>query len=97
MNKGGKMMENEMRRRGRFSALVTCIAVVFFMLTASQGVSAFTMSNSYFNIQTGSNGEISSLQLTGDSFPTNYVMNTTNAPQQNTSGHEWLGELMFTY
>ncbi|WP_420852197.1 DUF5695 domain-containing protein [Paenibacillus hamazuiensis] len=58
---------------------------------------AYTLSNSYFNVQTGSNGEITSLQLTGDTYPTNYVMNATNAPQQNTSDHEWLGELMFTY
>jgi hypothetical protein len=58
---------------------------------------AFTLSNGTFNVQTGTNGEISSLQLTGDAFPTNYVLNATNAPGQNTSDHEWVGELMFTY
>ncbi len=58
---------------------------------------AQTLSNSYFNVKVGTNGELSSLQLTGDAFPTNYVMNATNAPGQNTADHEWLGELMFTY
>jgi hypothetical protein len=71
-----------------------------FVLALVGGVSGafgFTLSNSFFNVTTGSNGEISSLQLAGDSFATNYVMNATNASQQNTSGHEWLGELMFKY
>src|SRR5580658_7454591 len=58
---------------------------------------AFTLSNGTFNVQTGTNGEISSLELTGDAFPTNYVLNATNAPGQNTPDHEWVGELMFTY
>ncbi|WP_245987439.1 DUF5695 domain-containing protein [Cohnella lupini] len=59
--------------------------------------SAYTISNGNFNVQTGTNGEITSLQLTGDAFPTNYVMNGTNAPNQNTADHQWLGELMFKY
>jgi MYXO-CTERM domain-containing protein len=58
---------------------------------------AQTLANGYFKAQIGSNGEISSLQLTGDAFPTNYVLNAKNAPGQNTSDHEWVGELMFTY
>ena len=56
-----------------------------------------TLSNSTFNAQIGSNGEISSLQLTGDAFPTNYVLNANNAVGQNSADHEWVGELMFTY
>jgi hypothetical protein len=56
-----------------------------------------TLSNGAFKVAIGANGEISSLQLTGDAFPTNYVMNATNAPGQDTSDHEWVGELMFTY
>src|ERR1700728_855361 len=59
--------------------------------------SAFTLSHGTFEVETGSDGEISSLQLTGDAFPTNYVLNATNAPGQNTPDHEWVGELMFTY
>ncbi len=58
---------------------------------------ALSLSNSTFNVQTGSNGEISSLELANDAFPTNYVMNASNAPGQNTADHEWVGELMFTY
>jgi hypothetical protein len=58
---------------------------------------AQTLSNDTFKVTIGSNGEISSLQLTGDAFPTNYVMNAANAPGQNTADHEWVGELMFTY
>ncbi|WP_227013992.1 DUF5695 domain-containing protein [Paenibacillus psychroresistens] len=58
---------------------------------------AYTLSNSNFNVETGTNGEITSLKVVGDSFSTNYVMNATNAPNQNTTDHQWLGELMFTY
>jgi hypothetical protein len=57
----------------------------------------YTISDQNFNVQIGSNGEIASLQLVGDTYPTNYVMNATNSPKQNTSDHEWVGELMFTY
>ncbi|HYH01632.1 MAG TPA: DUF5695 domain-containing protein, partial [Bacillota bacterium] len=58
-----------------------------------------TLSNDYFKVEVGDYGEIASLQLTGDNFPTNYVMNATNAPKQgqSTTEHYWLGELMFTY
>ena len=58
---------------------------------------AAALSGTTFKVQTGTNGEISSLQLVGDAFPTNYVLNATNAPGQNTADHEWLGELMFSY
>lgn len=59
--------------------------------------SAYTISDSNFNISTGTNGEINSLRLTGDTFNTQYVMNPTVAPNQNTADHQWLGELMFKY
>jgi hypothetical protein len=67
------------------------------LLAFATGAEAQTLSNSYFKAQIGTNGEISSLQLTGDTFPTNYVLNATNAVGQNTADHEWVGELMFTY
>ncbi|GGF91253.1 hypothetical protein GCM10010912_40370 [Paenibacillus albidus] len=73
------------------------IATALGFLSFAQPVSAYTLSNNTFNISTGANGDISSLKLTGDNFPTNYVMNSSNAPNQNTSDHQWLGELMFTY
>ncbi len=79
------------------SAFAFAIILAAVSIILPQPAFAYTMSNSYFNVQTGSNGEISSLQLTGDAFPTNYVMNATNSPKQNTSGHQWLGELMFEY
>jgi hypothetical protein len=85
----------------RFQRLLMLAA--FFLVTAlmlfalPKLASAYTISNSNFNVQTGTNGEITSLQLVGDAFPTNYVMNGTNAPNQNTADHQWLGELMFTY
>ncbi|HEX7057655.1 MAG TPA: DUF5695 domain-containing protein, partial [Bacilli bacterium] len=60
-------------------------------------VFAYSMSDANFSVTTGANGEINSLRISGDTFPTNYVMNPTNAPKQNTSDHQWLGELMFTY
>ncbi len=55
------------------------------------------MNNNYFNVQIGSNGEISTLKLTGDTYPTNYVLNSSNASNLNTSDHQWFGELMFKY
>jgi hypothetical protein len=77
---------------------LSAVAVAVGSLSAfATGAGAQTLSNSYFKAQIGTNGEISSLQLTGDAFPTNYVMNATNAPGQNTADHEWVGELMFNY
>ncbi len=77
---------------------LSAVTLVAVSLSAfATGAGAQTLSNSYFKAQIGTNGEISSLQLTGDTFPTNYVLNATNAPGQNTSDHEWVGELMFNY
>ncbi|WP_375140482.1 DUF5695 domain-containing protein [Cohnella herbarum] len=78
-----------------FAAMLFVIAL--FLIVMPKFASAYTISNSNFNIQTGTNGEITSLQLAGDTFPTNYVMNGTNAPNQNTADHQWMGELMFKY
>jgi hypothetical protein len=58
---------------------------------------AASLANDRFKVTIGTSGEISSLQLVGDAFPTNYVMNAANAPGQDTADHEWMGELMFTY
>lgn len=55
----------------------------------------YKMVNRYFIVETGKYGQITSLQLQGDDYPTNYVMNARNSPSQNTAGHQWLGELMF--
>lgn len=53
-----------------------------------------TISNDYFKVSVGKHGQITTLKLVGDEYDTNYVMNESNTPSQNTSGHEWLGELM---
>jgi len=84
-------MKSALKRRS--AAAVAAVS----LLAVATGAGAQTLSNSYFKAQIGTNGEISSLQLTGDAFPTNYVMNVTNAPGQNTTDHEWVGELMFNY
>ncbi len=52
------------------------------------------ISNDYLEVSVGKYGEINSLKIVGDAYDTNYVMNSSNAPSQNTSGHEWMGELM---
>jgi Family of unknown function (DUF5695) len=89
-----------MRRRFD-SALRTALsgslpgALLLTWLAFPSAAGAQTLSNTYFNVKVGTNGELSSFQLTGDAFPTNYVMNATNAPGQNTADHEWVGELMF--
>ncbi|WP_019909535.1 DUF5695 domain-containing protein [Paenibacillus sp. HW567] len=81
----------------RTSLSVIFIAAALSFLWFARPAYAYDLSNSTFQISTGSNGDISSLKLTGDNFPTNYVMNASNAPNQNTADHQWLGELMFTY
>lgn len=56
----------------------------------------YRMVNKYFIVETGKYGQITSLQLQEDQYPTNYVMNAKNSSSQNTDGHQWLGELMFS-
>ncbi len=72
-------------------------AALLFIALFPQSASAYTLSNGTFEVQTGTHGEITSLKIVGDNYPTNYVMNATNAPQQNTADHQWVGELMFKY
>ena len=55
------------------------------------------ISNDYFNIKIGEFGQIDTIEIVGDLYPTNYVMNQTNSPNQNTDDHQWTGELMFAY
>ncbi|MFB5760203.1 DUF5695 domain-containing protein [Paenibacillus medicaginis] len=79
------------------------ILTAFFVLTAAsmclkmQTAAAYELANDKLTIQTGQHGEISSIRIKGDAFPTEYVMNATVSPEQNTADHQWLGELMFTY
>ena len=54
--------------------LFAASAVAMVSTGLAVGAGAQTISNGTFNVQVGSNGEISSLQLTNDAFPTNYVM-----------------------
>lgn len=54
-------------------------------------------SNGGLQVEIGQYGEINSLQIKDDLFPTEYAMNAVTAPEQNTDDHQWLGELMFTY
>ncbi|MES1174247.1 MAG: DUF5695 domain-containing protein [Myxococcales bacterium] len=77
-----------------FSSLFVTAA----LLVASRA-SAQTLSNTNFNVKIGTNGEINSFQLAGDAFPTNYVLNGTNAPAgfAASKDHAWVGELMFKY
>jgi hypothetical protein len=97
-------MESEVCRTGKSCfkfgisvILLFTTLLIIALLSPICAHAANTMSNSYFNVTIGSYGEIYSLQLANDSFPTNYVMNTSNAPNQNTAGHQWVGELMFKY
>jgi hypothetical protein len=76
--------------------VLACFASVAMPLCAARA-HAQMLSNDAVNVQIGSNGEISSLQLAQDAFPTNYVMNGTNARGQNTADHAWVGELMLSY
>lgn len=92
------MLTPEAPRTNRIVIFVASLFVTaLFAFLWPKMAAAYTLSDSNFNVQTGTHGEITSLQLVGDSFPTNYVMNGTNAPNQNTADHQWLGELMFKY
>jgi hypothetical protein len=88
----GRRAPLRLAARHSFGIALTLVAAI-----AGRNASAQTLSNGTFKAQIGTSGEISSLELTDDAFPTNYVLNATNAPGQNTSDHEWMGELMFTY
>ena len=76
--------------------LFVCTVTALWLGLAGRA-SAATLANGTFDVEVGENGEISSLELVGDAFPTNYVLNAGNAPGQDTSDHEWVGELMFSY
>ncbi|HEX3776134.1 MAG TPA: DUF5695 domain-containing protein, partial [Polyangiaceae bacterium] len=91
------MKKSALLRRTRAVASTFGLISLVLGTRFAPSAAAATLSNSTFDVQTGTNGEISSFQITGDAFPTNYVMNATNAPGQNTADHEWVGELMFTY
>jgi Family of unknown function (DUF5695) len=77
-----------------FNALFVAAAVLLAARASAQ-----SLSNTNFNVKIGTNGDINSLQLTGDAFPTNYVLNGTNAPAgfAASKDHAWVGELMFKY
>ena len=55
----------------------------------------YHLRNEYFDVETGEYGEITSLKIVGDEYDTNYVMNVSDNPKQDTSAHEWMGDLMF--
>lgn len=58
---------------------------------------AVAISDANFAVEIGTYGEIASLKIVGDAFPTDYVMNAANSPDQNTSDHQWMGELLFKF
>ena len=74
-------------------------AVASALLLSAAGASAQTLSNTSFNVKIGTNGEINALQIAGDKFATNYVLNGTNGPAgfAASADHAWVGELMFKY
>lgn len=84
-----------MKKNDHSSRCILTFAIMVQMLFTIS--SAQTISNTHFSLNIGSVGEISSLQITGDKYPTNYVMNAANSPDQNTSDHQWVGELLFSY
>lgn len=65
-------------------------------VTVQKTAEGYKLSNSYFTVETGKYGNISSLKIKNDLYDTNYVMNAANASAQaSAAGHQWLGELMF--
>ncbi|HTQ04025.1 MAG TPA: DUF5695 domain-containing protein [Polyangiaceae bacterium] len=84
-------------RASRWRTLVRRVGLASALAAWANDGAAATLTSDTFDVEIGKNGEISSLELVGDAFPTNYVLNATNAPGQDTSDHEWVGELMFSY
>lgn len=64
-------------------------------VTAEEIKDGYRLSNNYFQVETGKYGQITSLKIVGDEFNTNYVMDISANPKQDTLGHQWMGELMF--
>ncbi|MBN1127888.1 MAG: hypothetical protein JXA71_02805 [Chitinispirillaceae bacterium] len=73
---------------GRYGLIfILCLFLV-------QAVSGYTLSDDNFTVVTGTYGEISSLKIKGDAFPTEYVFNATNNSGMTSN---FLGELLFKY
>ncbi|HSY21641.1 MAG TPA: DUF5695 domain-containing protein [Polyangiaceae bacterium] len=86
----------------RLRGIQRCVAATFgssVLLLFAPSAFGQTISNSQLAVTIGTYGEINSLQITGDAFPTNYVLNGTNGPTgfAASTDHEWVGELMFQY
>jgi hypothetical protein len=91
------MMYSRPVRASRLSKSGALFAMVVALSWGRPAVAA-TLSNGTFTVQTGTYGEISSLRITGDTFPTDYVLNVANARGlANSAEHHWFGELMFKY
>jgi hypothetical protein len=95
-NKAGGQKNRKIAKFATMFFVVAFLCLIFMFQTAF-AASTYTLSNNYFNIQIGQYGDIYSLKLVNDAFPTNYVMNAASAANQNTPDHEWMGELMFKY
>lgn len=72
-------------------------SAILLALAAGEAKAVQTMADANFSVEIGDVGQIASLKIVGDAFPTNYVMNATNSPDQNTADHQWAGELLFKY
>lgn len=79
--------------------LLLFVQLPTFTYAADEGTDStgISLSGSQVQVKIGQYGEISSLKLTNDLFPTEYVMNKTVTPEQDTYDHQWMGELLFTY
>lgn len=59
------------------------------------------VSSARLGVQFGDDGSVQSLQVTHDAFPTEYVMNPSNAPEQaaepDAELRQWFGNVMFSY
>jgi hypothetical protein len=90
-----RLTQEAIRMRVAF-LVVACLVTA---LAARSALAQTTISNSDFKVTIGSYGEVNSLQIVNDAFPTNYVLNGSNGPKgfASSADHEWVGELMFQY
>lgn len=63
---------------------------MFFTLILISPIYGYTLSDTNFTVVTGSGGDITSLKLTGDTYPTEYVLNGSSQKTR-------IGQILFTY
>jgi len=78
--------------------IISILSIQTFLVFPPKVSAAWVLQNDRYRVEIGQHGEIFSLTLPGDLFPTEYVMNTSNSSFLNSTNlHLWVGQVMFRY